>query len=102
MPTYAKAIASAVSTFLASLAVVLTGPASNFGDVTDGQWVASVSAALAAGLVVYGIRNGVSSDPTTSTPERFPRDAGHFSVEMVLVSAAVAVLVVVGYHLLVR
>ncbi len=90
MPTYAKAIASAVSTFLASLAVVLTGPASSFGDLTDGQWVASVSAALAAGLVVYGVRNGISSDPTTSTPERGAIDLGS-----ALVICVVLVLLVV-------
>jgi hypothetical protein len=57
MPTIAKAIASFVSTFLGSLAVVLTGPASSFSDVTDGQWVATLAAAVAAALVVYGVPN---------------------------------------------
>ena len=95
MPTYAKAIASAVSTFLASLAVVLTGPAADFGDVTDGQWVASVSAALAAGLVVYGVRNGISGDPTTSTPERLPRDGGYAALEVLVAVLVIVILVLV-------
>lgn len=73
MPTYAKAVAAFVLNLLGGLAVVLTGPASSFGDVTDGQWVALAASSVAAALAVYGIRNGVSGDPTTSTPEVKPR-----------------------------
>ena len=57
MRTAAKAVASSISTFLASLAVTLTGPAETFGDVTDGQWVTAVSLSFAAGLAVYVVPN---------------------------------------------
>jgi hypothetical protein len=76
MPTYAKALTALVTTALAQLAAILTGTANSFGDLTDGQWVTVAGASLVAAAAVYGIRNGVSGDPTTSTPEVKPSDAG--------------------------
>lgn len=52
----AKAVYAAAIAGLGSLGAVLVGNAS-FGDVTAGQWVAIVLAALIAGGGVYGIRN---------------------------------------------
>ncbi len=99
MPTYAKAIASLVSTFLAGLAVALTGQGSGFGDVTDGQWVALVSASLAAALVVYGVRNGPSTDPTTSTPQLGPPDVGAGELGIVITVLVIIVLVLIVLRL---
>ena len=53
---YAKAIYAFVVAGLGSLAAVLVGDVS-FGDVTDGQWVTVVLAALVAGGGVFGIKN---------------------------------------------
>jgi len=56
MLTFAKAIFATVISALGSLAVVLVGDA-GLGDLTSGQWVTVVLAALIAGGGVYGIRN---------------------------------------------
>ena len=53
---YAKAIYATVVAGLGALATVLVGD-SDFGDVTDGQWVTIVLAALVAGGGVFGIKN---------------------------------------------
>lgn len=52
----AKAIYATVVGFLSAIGVVLVGDAS-LGDVTDGQWLAAVLAAVVAGGGVYGITN---------------------------------------------
>lgn len=57
MTTIAKALAAFVTTALAQLGVVLTGPAASIGELTDGQWVTLVSASLASALAVYTIPN---------------------------------------------
>ena len=54
--TAAKAWYAGAVAGLASLATVLVGDVS-FGDVTSGQWVAIVLAALVAGGGTYGLRN---------------------------------------------
>jgi len=56
MLTFAKAIFATVISALGSLAVVLVGDA-GLGDLTSGQWVTVVLAALIAGGGVYGISN---------------------------------------------
>lgn len=53
---YAKAIYAAIVAGLGSLAAVLVGDV-GLGDVTDGQWITVVLAALIAGGGVFGIRN---------------------------------------------
>jgi hypothetical protein len=57
---YAKAIYALVVAGLGALATVLVGD-SGFGDVTDGQWVTIVLAALVAGGGVFGIKNAPPS-----------------------------------------
>ena len=59
MKTCLKAIFATVISALGSLAVVLVGDA-GLGDLTSGQWVTVVLAALVAGGGVYGIRNAPS------------------------------------------
>lgn len=53
---FAKAIYAAVVAGLGSLAAILVGDV-GFGDVSSGQWVTVVLAALIAGGGVFGIRN---------------------------------------------
>lgn len=53
---FAKAIYAAVIAGLGSLAAVLVGDV-GIGDLTAGQWVTVVLAALVAGGGVYGLRN---------------------------------------------
>lgn len=53
---FAKAIYATVIAGLGSLAVPLVGD-TGFGDLTAGQWVTIVLAALVAGGGVYGIPN---------------------------------------------
>lgn len=93
MPTYAKAIAAFILNALGGLAVVLTGPAASFGDITDGQWVALAASSVGAALAVYGIRNGLSGDATTSTPQVKPRDTG--SAELWIIAGALVVIALV-------
>lgn len=57
MSTIAKALAAFVSTALAQLGVVLTGPAASFSDLTDGQWITLISASFGAALAVYVVPN---------------------------------------------
>ncbi len=52
----AKAIYGGIVAGLGSLAAIMVGDV-GFGDVTDGQWVAIVLAALVAGGGIYGIPN---------------------------------------------
>jgi hypothetical protein len=52
----AKAVYAAVVAGLGALAAILVGDI-GFTDVTDGQWVTVVLAALVAGGGVYGIPN---------------------------------------------
>lgn len=52
----AKAIYATVIGFLSAIGVVLVGDV-GFGDITAGQWVAAVLAAVLAGGGVYGITN---------------------------------------------
>lgn len=61
MMVYAKAIYATLAAFLGSIATVMVGDA-GFGDITDGQWIAAVVVALAAGGGVFGITN---ANPTT-------------------------------------
>ena len=56
MKTFAKAIFATVISALGSLAAVLVGDA-GLGDLTSGQWVTVVLAALIAGGGTYGISN---------------------------------------------
>jgi hypothetical protein len=56
MKTFAKAIYATIISALGSLAVVLVGDA-GLGDLTSGQWITVVLAALIAGGGVYGITN---------------------------------------------
>ena len=56
MPFFAKAIYSAIVAALSGLVTVLVGDA-GFGDLTAGQWVTIVLAALIAGGGTYGISN---------------------------------------------
>lgn len=64
---YVKAISAGA---LAGLGAAGTALAD--GVVTGQEWIGIVSAALVAGIAVYNIRNGVSPDPTTSTPDESP------------------------------
>jgi hypothetical protein len=57
---YAKAIYAFVVAGLGALAAVLVGDA-GVGDLSDGQWVAVVLAALVAGGGVFGIPNKPSA-----------------------------------------
>ena len=57
MPFFAKAVYSAIVAALSGLVTVLVGDA-GFGDLTAGQWVTIVLAALIAGGGTYGITNG--------------------------------------------
>ena len=59
MKTCLKAIFATVISALGSLAVVLVGDA-GLDDLTSGQWVTVVLAALVAGGGVYGIKNAPS------------------------------------------
>lgn len=52
----AKAVYAFVVAGLSSVGVVLVGDV-GLGDVTTGQWVAALLAALLAGGGVYGIKN---------------------------------------------
>lgn len=56
MSKAAKAIYATVVAGLGALAAILVGDV-GFGDVTSGQWVTVVLAALVAGGGVYGVRN---------------------------------------------
>ena len=56
MPFFAKALYSAIVAALSGLVTVLVGDA-GFGDLTAGQWVTIVLAALIAGGGTYGISN---------------------------------------------
>lgn len=56
MAVYAKAIYAAVVAGLGALAAVLVGDV-GLGDLSDGQWVTVVLAALVAGGGVAGIKN---------------------------------------------
>jgi hypothetical protein len=56
MKTCLKAIYATIISALGSLAVVLVGDA-GLGDLTSGQWITVVLAALIAGGGVYGITN---------------------------------------------
>ena len=56
MLTFAKAIYATIISALGSLVVVLVGDA-GLDDLTSGQWVTVVLAALIAGGGVYGISN---------------------------------------------
>lgn len=60
MKTYAKAIYAAIVAGLGALAAVLVGDV-GLGDLSDGQWVTVVLAALVAGGGVAGIKN---AEPT--------------------------------------
>lgn len=53
---FAKAIYAATIAGLGALAVPLVGDV-GFGDITSGQWVTIVLAALVAGGGTYGIKN---------------------------------------------
>lgn len=57
---YAKAIYAFVVTGLGALAAVLVGDV-GIGDLSDGQWVTVVLAALVAGGGVFGIPNRPSA-----------------------------------------
>lgn len=57
---FAKAIYAAVVAGLGSLAAILVGDV-GLGDVSSGQWVTVVLAALVAGGGVFGIRNAPSA-----------------------------------------
>ena len=59
MKTCLKAIFATVISALGSLAVVLVGDA-GLDDLTSGQWVTVVLAALIAGGGTYGIKNAPS------------------------------------------
>lgn len=56
MAVYAKAIYAAIVAGLGALAAVLVGDV-GLGDLSDGQWVTVVLAALVAGGGVAGIKN---------------------------------------------
>jgi len=56
VPFFAKALYSAIVAALSGLVTVLVGDA-GFGDLTAGQWVTIVLAALIAGGGTYGISN---------------------------------------------
>ena len=56
----AKAIFAGIVGFVSPLVVVMVGDAS-FGDITDGQWLASVLAAVIGAGGVYGITNSPPS-----------------------------------------
>jgi hypothetical protein len=58
---YAKAIYAAVVAGLGALAAVLVGDV-GIGDLSDGQWVTVVLAALVAGGGVAGIKNAPPSE----------------------------------------
>ena len=60
MPTAAKAIYSAVIAALSGLVTVLVGDI-GFTDLTAGQWVTIVLAALIAFGGTYGITNGTKN-----------------------------------------
>ena len=60
MPFFAKALYSAIVAALSGLVTVLVGDA-GFGDLTAGQWVTIVLAALIAGGGTYGITNGTKA-----------------------------------------
>jgi hypothetical protein len=55
---YGKAIYATAIAFLGALAVPLVGD-TGFADITSGQWVTIVLAALVAGGGVFGIKNTV-------------------------------------------
>ena len=57
---FAKAIYAALVAGLGSLAAILVGDV-GLGDVSSGQWVTVVLAALVAGGGVFGIRNAPSA-----------------------------------------
>lgn len=61
MAVYAKAIYAAVVAGLGALAAVLVGDV-GIGDLSDGQWVTVVLAALVAGGGVAGIKNATPSE----------------------------------------
>ena len=60
MPTFAKAIYAAVIAALSGLVTVLVGDV-GFADLSAGQWVTIVLAALVAGGGTYGIRNATKT-----------------------------------------
>ncbi len=62
MGKYAKAIYAFIVAGLGALATVLVADAS-VGDLTDGQWVTVVLAALVAGGGVFGIPNSPPDSP---------------------------------------
>lgn len=74
---FAKAIYGAISAaalaFFGSLATALSADGVSFGDLTDGQWVTAVVAALGAlplvGGTVYAVTNRAAPGSTTSTDE---------------------------------
>jgi hypothetical protein len=97
VPTYAKAIVALVTTALAQLAAILTGTADSLGDLTDGQWITVALAALGSAAAVYGVRNGVDQDPTTSTPDR---EGGYSVVELLIGLIVGIILLIVLFKLL--
>lgn len=56
MTQYLKAFVGCLTAFLSSLVVVMVGDV-GFGDITDGQWVVAVLAALGSLAAVWAVPN---------------------------------------------
>ena len=64
-----KAVAAFVVPALVVIIAALTDGSDGGNSITTGEWLTAAVAALTASGSVYAIRNGVSSDPSTSTPD---------------------------------
>ena len=64
-----KAVAALVLPGLVVVGTAVLDGGDGGSAITTAEWIAVAIASLGTGGAVYGIRNGSSPDPTTSTPE---------------------------------
>lgn len=88
-PVYLKAIVGA----LLALAT-WGGTALSDENVSSVEWFGLLGAVVTGGLV-WLVKNGEDPDPTTSTPEPLPHDAGAVGVLEALLAILVIVVVLV-------
>jgi hypothetical protein len=93
---YAKALVALLSGFAVPFLGALTESSDRGSSLTSGEWATAVLGALIAGATVWATPNkppkGEAADPHMSE-----QDAGHFSVETVLIALACAIVVVAVY-----
>jgi hypothetical protein len=64
-----KAVAALLVPALVVLIAALTDGSDAGSEISTGEWLTALVAALTSSATVYAVRNGASADPTQSTPD---------------------------------